>query len=152
MRISKYFKKRSYRLACIHWNISLFMNKLISTSSRPSVAATSHFTPAIQQVLNGKVDSFLQMKALAGRRWLVVRMSVRLGCLINRNINSIRQATERRMRPTGTAILWNVLVERMRQVRLSIHVAPRKLPGKNALVKIGVRQRTDHTTEHRVSR
>jgi hypothetical protein len=71
-----------------------------------AMTATRHVTTTIENVLNGQVD--------------VVALSK------TSNLDTIRETAQRSMSPATTAILRNVLIERMRQERYAVDITPRK--------------------------
>lgn len=82
------------------------------------MARSSNVPTAIQYVLNRKVD-FIALSLAS-------------------NLDAIGQSTQRTVGPTGTAILWNVLIETVRQVRDAVNVSPRKDIGKILFANVRV--------------
>jgi len=93
------------------------------------VATTSDVTAAIQHKLNAQVDVIQGSFTLL---WLAI---------ISRDLDSIRQARERTVRPTRPAILRDMLVETLGQIGRPVNVVPAEIVGKNIVLQIGVGER-----------
>jgi hypothetical protein len=85
------------------------------------MARSGNAPTAIQYVLNRKVD-FIALSLAS-------------------NLDAIGQSTQRTVCPTRPAILWNVLIETVRQVRDTVNVSPRKVIGKILFANVRVGKR-----------
>lgn len=113
-------RTRNIRLTGVVGDISSRLNELIRRRVVSSVTATRHFRPAVQDKLNREVN--IVALTFAG------------------NLDTISKRGERSVSPTTSAILRNVLVQRMRQVADAIHIRPGKRVGQTTGTKVRVRQ------------
>lgn len=88
----------------------------------PSVARSGHFRAAVENVLDREVNVF----ALP----------------TTGNLDPVSQTAQGTVRPTRTTILRNVLIQRVRQIGLALHIAPRKVVGQGPSIHVRVRKRT----------
>ncbi len=86
------------------WDKTLLLNEFKDTRVASTVATSSHVGCTIQNVLDAQVD-------------LVS------GCVAG-DFDAVAQRREGPVRPAASAVLWNVLVQSMGCVTLSVNVAP----------------------------
>ena len=97
------------------------MDELVGTGVGTAVARSGHATSTIQNVLDRQVD--LLATALPG------------------NLDTVRQCTEGSVGPARAAVLGDVLVQRVCQVRRAVHIAPIKVRRQFRFGNVRVRQR-----------
>lgn len=113
----------SVLLAGVVWDVARFMDELVGTQSRSSVAGTSDFVTTVQNVLDGEID--INSLAVTG------------------NLDTIGQSRQSTMGPAGATVLWDVLVQVLGEERGTVDV----LPGEALweFSDVGLRQwRADH--------
>ena len=86
------------------WDKSLLLNEFKDTRVASPVATSSHVGCTIQNVLDAQVD--LISSCVAG------------------DFDAVAQRREGPVRPAASTVLWNMLIQRMGCVTLSINVAP----------------------------
>mmetsp|Transcript_5257 Transcript_5257/g.10861 ORF Transcript_5257/g.10861 Transcript_5257/m.10861 type:complete len:206 (-) Transcript_5257:266-883(-) len=91
-------------LACVVWDKSLLLNEFKDTRVASPVATSSHVGCTIQNVLDAQVDLIS-------------------GCVAG-DFDAVAQRREGPVRPAASTVLWNMLIQRMGCVTLSINVAP----------------------------
>ena len=101
-------------------DVSLLLDKLVDTRVRSAMTRSSDMGTTVQKILNRKIDF----------------IATRIG-----NLNAVSQSTERSVGPTRSAILRNVLIERVCQVRMSVDISPIKVIGQIFLINISVGKR-----------
>mmetsp|Transcript_14570 Transcript_14570/g.33663 ORF Transcript_14570/g.33663 Transcript_14570/m.33663 type:complete len:204 (+) Transcript_14570:501-1112(+) len=98
-------------------NESIVLDEFVGGRVVSTVARTRHFGPAIQYELDAEIN-VVPTAALAG------------------NLDPIRQGTQCAVGPAGATVLRQMLIQGVRQITHTIHVAPRKVVGKGRCFNI----------------
>lgn len=85
----------------------LFLNKFIGASVTASMTRACRVSPTIENELNGEINFIARGVAS--------------------NLDAIGQGRECTVRPTGTTVLRNVLIQTLCEVRLAIDIGPREV-------------------------
>jgi hypothetical protein len=115
------------------------LDEFVDARHASAVATAGHVATAIQHVLNREINIAHCFLAVQG------------GISKASNLDTIRQGRKGAMRPTRSAVVWNVLIQAVCQVRASVHISPIKGVGKILRVNVGIRQRRGVVILNRVT-
>lgn len=101
-------------------DISFSFDKLVDTSVGSAMTRSGDMGTTVQKILNRKINF----------------IAARIG-----NLDAVGQSAQRSVGPTRSAILRNVLIERVCQIRMTVDIAPIKVIGQILLVNISVGKR-----------
>ena len=118
--IRRVFTTSQISHAGIIGNISHLLDEFIGTSMVTPVARSGFLSPAVQNVLNTQINIIALSQAS--------------------DLDAVRKAAQGSVRPATSAVLRNVLIERVCEVGNAIDVAPRETVGELRRVYIFVRQ------------